>query len=69
MVSNLEMMIRTDSIKVRSRRMTNEMKSFIYKNGRPDHMEGKNFTMLVSKFKLDRAYTKARKKIKKLKKK
>jgi hypothetical protein len=35
----MEFMIRTDGIKIRSRRTTSEMRTFIYKNGRPDHME------------------------------
>jgi len=33
-----------------------------------DHMEGRNFTMLASKLKLERGYKKAQKKMKKLKK-
>ena len=40
MVSNLEYKIRTNAIKVRSARLTSEMKTFVYKNGRPDHMDG-----------------------------
>lgn len=39
MISHMEFMIRTDGIKIRSRRTTSEMRTFIYKNGRPDHME------------------------------
>jgi hypothetical protein len=40
MISNLEYKIRTNAVKIRSARMTSEMKTFIYKNGRPDHQEG-----------------------------
>jgi len=40
MLSNLEYQIRMNNIKIRSVRMTSEMNTFIYKNGRPDHMEG-----------------------------
>ena len=38
--SNLEEKVRLNEIKIRSKRTTNEMRTFIYKNGRPDHMEG-----------------------------
>jgi len=48
MISNLEFKIRTDSIKIRSTRMTSEMKTFIYKNGRPDHMDGYHDDLLMS---------------------
>jgi hypothetical protein len=48
MVSHLEYMVRTDGIKIRSKRMTLEMKTFIYKNGRPDHMDGYNDDLLMS---------------------
>jgi len=48
MIANMEYMIRTDQIKIRSRRMTSEMKTFIYKNGRPDHQEGKHDDLLMS---------------------
>ena len=48
MVSNLEFKIRTDAIKVRSTRMTSEMKTFIYKNGRPDHMDGYHDDLLMA---------------------
>lgn len=40
LVSNLEEKVRLNEIKIRSKRTTNEMRTFIYKNGRPDHMEG-----------------------------
>jgi len=48
MLSNLEFKIRTNAIKVRSSRLTSEMKTFIYKNGRPDHMEGYHDDLLMS---------------------
>jgi hypothetical protein len=40
MISNLEYKVRTNAIKIRSVRLTSEMKTFIYRNGRPDHMDG-----------------------------
>lgn len=48
MISNLEYKIRTNAIKIRSSRLTSEMKTFIYKNGRPDHMEGYHDDLLMS---------------------
>jgi hypothetical protein len=48
MIAHLEYMIRTDGIKIRSRRTTSEMKTFIYKNGRPDHMEGYHDDLLMA---------------------
>jgi hypothetical protein len=48
MIANMEYMIRTDQIKIRSARMTSEMKTFIYKNGRPDHQEGKHDDLLMA---------------------
>jgi hypothetical protein len=48
MISNLEYMIRTNGVKIRSSRMISEMKTFIYKNGRPDHMEGYHDDLLMS---------------------
>jgi hypothetical protein len=48
MISNLEYQIRSNGIKVRSSRMISEMKTFIYKNGRPDHMEGYHDDLLMS---------------------
>ena len=40
LIANLEIAVRTNTIKIRSNRVTSEMKTFIYRNGRPDHMEG-----------------------------
>ncbi len=48
MISNLEYKIRTNGIKIRSTRLISEMKTFIYKNGRPDHMEGYHDDLLMS---------------------
>jgi hypothetical protein len=48
MISNLEYKIRSNAIKIRSSRLTSEMKTFIYKNGRPDHMDGYHDDLLMS---------------------
>lgn len=48
MISNLEEKIRTNAIKVRSSRMIAEMKTFVYKDGRPDHMKGAHDDLLMS---------------------
>ena len=48
MISNLEYKIRTNAVKIRSSRLVSEMKTFIYKNGRPDHMEGYHDDLLMS---------------------
>jgi len=48
MISNLEYQIRTNGIKIRSTRMISEMKTFIFKNGRPDHMDGYHDDLLMS---------------------
>jgi len=48
LISNLEENVRNNSIAIRSKRVTNEMKTFIYKSGRPDHMEGYNDDCLMS---------------------
>lgn len=42
MIANFEQMIRENKIKIRSKRATSEMRTFIYKNGKPDHMSGYN---------------------------
>jgi hypothetical protein len=44
----LEIAVRTNIIKIKSKRVINEMKTFIYKNGRPDHMEGYHDDCLIS---------------------
>ena len=48
MISNLEFKIRTNAIKIRSSRMISEMKTFVYRNGRPDHMEGYHDDLLMA---------------------
>lgn len=48
LISHLEYMVRTNGIKIRSIRMTGEMKTFIYKNGRPDHMDGYHDDLLFA---------------------
>jgi hypothetical protein len=48
MVSNLEFNIRTNTVKIRSSRMISEMKTFVYKNGRPDHMDGYHDDLLMA---------------------
>jgi len=48
MIANLEKVLREDAIKVRSRRLISEMKTFIYKNGRPDHQDGYHDDLLMA---------------------
>lgn len=48
MIANLEKVLRGNEIKVRSRRLVSEMKTFIYKNGRPDHMDGYHDDLLMA---------------------
>jgi hypothetical protein len=48
MISNLEYQIRSNGVKIRSSRMISEMKTFIFKNGRPDHMEGYHDDLLMA---------------------
>jgi len=48
MIAHLEFMVRSNGVKIRSRRTTSEMKTFIYKNGRPDHMEGYHDDLLMA---------------------
>ena len=48
MITHLEYMIRSNGVKIKSRRTTSEMKTFIYKNGRPDHMEGYHDDLLMA---------------------
>jgi len=48
LVANLERNIRDNIIKVRSNRMTNEMRTFVYKNGRPDHQSGFHDDLLMA---------------------
>jgi hypothetical protein len=48
LISHLEEVVRTNSIKIKSRRLLNEFKTFIFKNGRPDHMAGYNDDLIMS---------------------
>jgi hypothetical protein len=48
MIANLERSIRENLIKIRSKRLTNEMGTFVYKNGRPDHMDGFHDDLLMA---------------------
>jgi intein/homing endonuclease len=40
MISNFEEKVRNNLVKIKSIRMISEMKTFVFKNGRPDHMDG-----------------------------
>tara|TARA_R110000824_G_scaffold383629_2_gene577292 strand:- start:1152 stop:2948 length:1797 start_codon:yes stop_codon:yes gene_type:complete len=48
MVSELEEHVRENKTIIRSVRLTSELKTFIYKNGRPDHMEGYHDDLIMS---------------------
>lgn len=48
MIANLEKIIRERGITIRSQRLVNEMKTFVYKNGRPDHMDGYHDDLLMA---------------------
>jgi len=48
MVSELEEHIRENKTIIRSVRLTSELKTFVYKNGRPDHMEGYHDDLIMS---------------------
>jgi hypothetical protein len=47
LVANLEEKIRNNIVKIRSARMISEMKTFVYKNGRADHMDGYHDDLLM----------------------
>jgi len=47
-ISELEKGVRMDTFKVRSARALNEMDTFVYINGRPDHMKGYHDDLLMS---------------------
>lgn len=40
MIANFESYVRHDAVTIRSYRLISEMKTFVYINGRPDHMKG-----------------------------
>ncbi len=48
LISNLEQKVRLNEITIRSKRLCMEMKTFVYKNGKPDHMEGYHDDLLMS---------------------
>jgi hypothetical protein len=48
MVSELEEHIRENKTIIRSRRLISELRTFVYKNGRPDHMEGYNDDIVMA---------------------
>ena len=48
MISNFEEKVRNNLVKIRSIRLASEMKTFVYKNGRPDHMDGYHDDLIMS---------------------
>lgn len=48
MISHFEEMVRENIIKIRSKRIIGELRTFVYKNGRPDHQDGKNDDCLMA---------------------
>jgi hypothetical protein len=48
MVAEFEKVVRTGELKIRSHRVISEMKTFIYLNGRPDHMKGYHDDCIMS---------------------
>ena len=48
MVAEFEKAVRTGEFKIRSHRVISEMKTFIYVNGRPDHMKGYHDDCIMS---------------------
>ena len=48
MIANFEEKIRNNIVKIRSIRLINEMKTFVYKNGRPDHMDGYHDDLIMA---------------------
>jgi len=48
MIQNFEEKVRNNVVKIRSTRLINEIKTFIYKNGRPDHMDGYHDDLVMS---------------------
>ena len=47
-IRHLEKMVRTMAITIRSRRTTSEMKTFVFKNGKADHMDGYHDDLLMA---------------------
>ena len=48
MISEFEEHVRENKTIIRSSRLTSELKTFIYKNGRPDHMEGYHDDLIMA---------------------
>lgn len=48
MISHFEFMVRSNGVIIRSRRLTSEMKTFIYKNGKADHMDGYHDDLIMA---------------------
>lgn len=48
LISHMEIMVRTEGVKIRSKALTSEMKTFIYRNNRADHMEGYTNDLLMA---------------------
>lgn len=65
MIANFEEKVRMNEVKIRSVRMTSEMKTFVYKNGRPDHMDGYHddliFAMAMCLWTLEHSFKKLEK--------
>lgn len=48
LIANFEEKIRTNGVKIRSSRLTGEMRTFVYKNGRPDHQDGYHDDLIMA---------------------
>jgi len=48
LIAHLEMMIRTNGIIIRSARLVSEMRTFVFRNGRADHMDGYHDDLLMA---------------------
>jgi len=48
MIANFEYKIRTNEVKIRSIRTTSEMNTFVFKNGRADHMDGYHDDLIMA---------------------
>jgi intein/homing endonuclease len=65
MIAHFERCVRENTVFIRSRRLTSEMKTFIYRNGRPDHADGKHddtiMAMAMALFVLEHSFKKLEK--------
>ena len=48
MLAEFEKQVRLNEVKVRSSRLTSEMKTFVYKNGKADHMKGYHDDLIMA---------------------